>query len=79
MMIIIFCDFLTFDQIFLSPQEKRSVIVSNKHGVYHKLLHKLLNDLRLRKTRNIRKISKFHRTMCTISHENWALSQILCP
>ena len=52
------------------------MIISNKHGTYHKLLHKLPNDLRLRKTRNIIKISKFHRPMCTISHENWVLSQI---
>ena len=36
-----------FDQIFLLPQMKRSVIVSNKHGIYE-LPHELPNDLRLR-------------------------------
>ena len=36
-----------FYQIFLSPQVKGSVIISNKHGTY-KLLHELLNYLRLR-------------------------------
>ena len=35
-----------FYQIFLSPQVKRSVIISNKQGV-HKLPHELPNDLRL--------------------------------
>ena len=35
-----------FDQIFLSPQVKRIVIISNKHGIY-KLSHDFLNDLRL--------------------------------
>ena len=33
--------------IFLSPQEKQSVIISNKHGIYE-LPHKLPNDLRVR-------------------------------
>ena len=36
-----------FDKIFVSPQVKRIVIISNKHGIYE-LLHKLPNDLRLR-------------------------------
>ena len=36
-----------FYQIFISPQVKRSVIISNKHGIY-KLPHALSNDLRLR-------------------------------
>ena len=34
-----------FDQIFPSPQIKRSVISSNKHGIYE-LPHDLPNDLR---------------------------------
>ena len=34
-------------QIFLLPQVKRSVIISNKQSVYE-LPHKLSNDLRLR-------------------------------
>ena len=37
-----------FYQFFVSPQVKRSVIISNKHGIYE-LLDKLPNDLRLRK------------------------------
>ena len=47
-MVIIFWEILVFYQIFLSPQLKRSVIISNKHGIY-KLPHKLPHDLRLRK------------------------------
>ena len=44
---VIFSDFLMFDQIFLSPQVKRSVIISNKHGTYE-LSYELPNNLRLR-------------------------------
>ena len=44
---IILWDFLMFYQIFLSPQVKRSSIISNKQGVYE-LSHELPNDLRLR-------------------------------
>ena len=33
-MVIIFRDFLTFDQLLLTPQEKRGLIISNKHGKY---------------------------------------------
>ena len=40
-------DSLMLYQIFLSPQVKRSAIISNKQGVYE-LPHKLLNDLILR-------------------------------
>ena len=40
---IIFWDILMFDKIFVSPQVKRIVIISNKHGIYE-----LPNDLRLR-------------------------------
>ena len=36
-----------FYQIFLSPQVKRIVIISNEHGIYE-LPHELPNDLRLR-------------------------------
>ena len=35
-------------QIFFSPQVKRTVIISNKHGIYE-LPYELPNDLRLRK------------------------------
>ena len=44
---IILWDFLMFYQIFLSPQVKRSAIISNEQSVYE-LPDKLLNDLRLR-------------------------------
>ena len=55
---ITFWDILMVEQIFLSPQVKRSVIISNKHGIYQ-LAHELPNDLRLMES--IRKISKLHR------------------
>ena len=35
-----------FYQIFLSPKVKRSVIISNKHGIY-KFLHELPNIIKL--------------------------------
>ena len=43
----IFSDFLILYQILFSPHVKRSVIISNKHGIY-KLPHEFSNDLRLR-------------------------------
>ena len=46
-MVIIFQDILLFEQIFLSPQVKRSVVISNKHDMYE-LPHELLNNIRLR-------------------------------
>ena len=51
-----------FQQIFLSPQMKRCAIITYKHGMYE-LLNELPNDLRLnlRKSENIRKVSKLHR------------------
>ena len=45
-LVIIFWDFLMFYQMFLSPQMKRIVIISNKHGI-NELSHELANDLRL--------------------------------
>ena len=59
-MTIIFWDFLMFYRIFLSPQMKQCAIITYKHGVY-KLPRELPNDLRLRKSRNIKKVSKLHR------------------
>ena len=38
-LVIIFWDFLMFDQIFLSPQVKRSSIISNKHGIFRTIFH----------------------------------------
>ena len=57
---IIFSDFL-----ILSPQVKRSVIITNKHSIYE-LTHELTNDLRVktqdpRKLGKISKISKLYR------------------
>ena len=44
---IIFSDFLTFHQIFLSPQVKRCLIITYKHDIYE-LPHDLPSNLRLR-------------------------------
>ena len=49
-----------FYQTFLSPQVKRSAIITYKHGIYE-LPQELPNYLRLRKLGNIRKVSKPHR------------------
>ena len=46
MFVIIFQDFLMFQQIFLSPQVKRIMIISTKHVIYE-LPHELPNDLRI--------------------------------
>ena len=48
-----------FDQTFLSPQVKRSVIISNKHSIY-KLPHELPSDLILRIPRYFRRWAGFH-------------------
>ena len=50
-MLIIFWEFLKFDQIFLQSQVKRTVIINNKQGIY-KLPYELPNDLRLSILRN---------------------------
>ena len=44
---IIFWDFLTFYQIFLSPKVKRCAIITYKHSICE-LPHELPNDLRIR-------------------------------
>ena len=46
-MVIIFWNFLLFDQIFLSPQVKRSLVISDKYGIYE-LPRELPNHLKLR-------------------------------
>ena len=46
-MVKIFWDFLMFDQIFFSSQVKRSMVISNKYGIY-KLPHELPKDLTLK-------------------------------
>ena len=43
-MVIVFWDFLMFDQFFLLPQVEWSVIITNRQGKYE-LPHELLNDL----------------------------------
>ena len=48
---IIFLDILILSQIFFSPQARRNLIISNKHGM-DELTHVLLNDLRLAILRN---------------------------
>ena len=44
--VILFWDFLMFEQIFLSRLVKRSMIISDKHGIF-KLPHELPDSLRL--------------------------------
>ena len=58
------------EQNFLSPQVKRSEIISNKL-VYNKLPQELPYDLRLRKLGNDRKITKLGRIIaqCLVSPE----------
>ena len=48
-----------FYEILLTPQMKGSVIIINKHGIYE-LPQELLNGLRLKDLRNIRKVPKRH-------------------
>ena len=62
-----------FDKIFVSPQVKpivimsnKHVIISKKHGIYE-LAHDLPNDLRFRRLGNIKKISKLHRIIAWCS------------
>ena len=55
-----------FDKISVSPQVKRIVILSNKHGIYE-LPHELPNDLRLKKLGKIKNISKRHRIIACCS------------
>ena len=49
-----------FYQTFLTPQVKRSAIITYKHGIYE-LPQELPNDLRFRKLGNISKVPKLHR------------------
>ena len=48
---VILSDLLILYKMFFSPQVKRSVIISNKHGIYE-LPHELPNDLRLKILQN---------------------------
>ena len=51
-MLIIFGDFQIFNQIFLSPNTKESVIIGNKHGMYE-LPHGSSNKLISGKYQNL--------------------------
>ena len=53
-----------FKKIFVAPQVKGGVIVSNKDGIYE-LPQNVLRNLKqdFRKLENIRKISKFYRIL----------------
>lgn len=60
-MVIIFWGFFIFDQMFLSPQERQSVIISNEDSISkvpHELVAKRLKTQYLRKLGNVKKISK---------------------
>ena len=60
-MATIFWNFLMFKQIFLSPQTKRSVIISNKQVASQ--VAKRLKTYDPRKLGTIGNISKLHRIM----------------
>ena len=62
--------------IFVSPQVKRWAIIPYKHGIYE-LAYEFLNDLRLTKLGNIRKLSKPHRmkVQCPVSLPKWKFCQ----
>ena len=62
-----------FDKIFVSPQVKpivimsnKHVIISKKHGIYE-LAQDWPKDLRFRMLENIKKISKLHRIIAWCS------------
>ena len=65
MLVITFWEFLIFDEIFLSPQVKRFLIISNKHGIYE-LPHELSNELRLTTydTNGFQKNTKIEKHFC---------------
>ena len=77
--VIIFWELLMFDQIFLTPQVKRSMIISNKHGLYELLTidkcHRSCptnSDPGSLKISISRKISKLHKIIAQrpVSHPN---------
>ena len=59
---IIFWEFLILYQIFFSPQVKRSVIISNRHGIYE------LSQENLKISQNYNPIKTFPQS--TTAHEN---------
>ena len=56
-----------FYQIFLSPQVKRTALISNKLGM-SELPHKLTNDVRLKNLRNLGNIRKMPKLRRIIAH-----------
>ena len=58
-----------FYEIFLSPQVKRIVIISNKHGIYE-LPHELPDDLRLRILGNYEILRRSQRPSAQSSSQN---------
>ena len=77
-MVIIFWELLMFDQIFLTPQVKRSVIISNKHGLYELLYTSVTGVAQQIQTQDplklvyTRKIPKPHKTIAqrSVPHPN---------
>ena len=43
-MFLIFSGILIDEQIFFSPQVKRSVVISNKHGIYELPFEQLISN-----------------------------------
>ena len=67
-MVKIFWEFLVFDQIFLSPQVKQSVIISNKHAIYQ-----LRKDIEILKSKEIS--IKYHNFMQLWPHAQPSLQK----
>ena len=75
---IVFEDFLILYQNFFSPQVKRSVIISNKHGLYELLYTSVTGVAQQIQTQDplklvyTRKIPKPHKTIAqrSVSHPN---------
>ena len=56
-----------FSKIFVSPQVKRIVIISNKHGIQRVAFAERLKAQDLRKLGKIKKITKLHRIIAWCS------------
>ena len=67
-----------FDKIFFSPQEKRSVIISNKHGIYE-LTHELPKDLRLKLLRFLKLYLLDHDYYLTLPCSNLIRPELAPP
>ena len=69
-------DLSSSEQTFFSPQMKRSVIVSNKHGIY-KLSHNLLYHLIIKKYQQNPKFSQNYSLVPTLSSKKEFFYQYL--